>query len=266
MAPQFQELPEHVQTQLLGQMAQAQAAADAKKPPENLEDVVSPGDLAALVAPDDWEPLRAVRRQRDEQLDLKAHIAQKLQAVEEALGGLESRRPRDAAKMAQALLDGQPMPVEPEPAKPEGVSLLGREALAAARSGLLQKQNSAESTLAWLQRQVEDAERKILRGALEKAARRYAELIQGEVKQLHVLLDAGANLLSQRRGEPLLPPEWRREKIRGPAPFLDAKLLISPDYMGERCYLADFGSGAGIGPAQEQWRRAVKSAAGVSTL
>jgi hypothetical protein len=91
-------------------------------------------------------------------------------------------------------------------------------------------------------------------------------LITGEVNRLHVLLDAGANLLSQRRGEPLLDHTWRGEKFRGPAKFLDVKQLLVGDFAGERTYLVDFQSGAGIGAAQEAWRRGVKAAAGVTIL
>jgi hypothetical protein len=149
-------------------MARAAAKAEANKPPEALEEVIREGDLAAFVDLDDWEPLRQARRERDDQLSQETAVIRKLAEVEEALAGLDAKRPRDASRMAQALLDGKPLPVESPAAEPTGVGVLGREALAAARSGLLQKQTSCESQLAWLSRRVEEAERKILRGALER--------------------------------------------------------------------------------------------------
>ena len=85
--------------------------------PERLEDVVKSGDLAAYVAPDRWGPGRELRTKREAALALTAQIAGKLSEVEETLRGLEARRPRDVARLADSILSGEPMAPEPEPEK-----------------------------------------------------------------------------------------------------------------------------------------------------
>jgi hypothetical protein len=237
----------------------------ALKAPEVFSEVVKSGDLAALVPPERWEQLREIRQKREATLALVATIAGKLSEVEEVLRGLESRRPRDVSRLADQILAGEPVAAEPEPEKPQGIAAMGREQLTAAKAGLQLKKTEAESEAEWLGRQARIEEAKILEETLTTAAARYADIVQGELQNLHVIIDAGSALLSGTKSHPVLDTaSWRRVRFLAP-PYTDGRKLASTDTLHLKV-LANFESGAGVSAATESWRRAVKAAVGISNL
>jgi hypothetical protein len=238
----------------------------ALKPPEKLADVVEPGDLAALVAPGRWEPLREIRQKREASLALVATIAGKISEIEEILRGLESRRPRDVSRLADQILAGEAVTPDPEPLAPVGLATLGREQLTAARAGLMQKKTEAESEAAWLARQAKIEEAKVLEEALTEAGNRYAKIVRNDLAPLHVLIDAGSQILSGAKSHPVLDTAGWRGLVFPSPPFLDPRGLLDGPYGSGVKLLAKFDSGAGISGVSEAWRRAVKAAVGVNSL
>jgi len=90
--------------------AQARAWIAAEKirvamvPPDKLEDVVKPGDLAALVPLARWEPLQEFRQKTEAARAQVAELVGKISEVEETLRGFDAKRPRDAVRAAEDFL------------------------------------------------------------------------------------------------------------------------------------------------------------------
>lgn len=231
-------------------------------PKEKLEDVVTPGSLASYVPADAWEALREKVRKIESAKAEVARVIGKLSEVTLALAGFDSARPKDAARLADALLAGEPIAPEPEAAKPEGLASLGREALLAAKAGLQSKRQDLESEITWLAGQLKQEEAGLLRNVLKVISNRYLALIKEEVVPLHVLIDGAHALLTNKLGVALDVHGWRGERLMAP-PYTDATNL--PTENGTR-WVATFTDGAGIPGIAESWRRAVKAALGVTSL
>lgn len=234
-------------------------------PPEKLADVVKPGDLASLVPAERWEPLRDIRRKLEAAQALSAQVTGKLSEVEHALQGLEARRPRDAAAIADAVLAGQALSAEPPEKPPEGIAAMGRERLVAARDGLRQKKQEVEGEAQWHEHQLRKEEGAILKEAVTKASADYADLVRGALSDLHVAIDGGVQLLNRvERDPPLDTHTWRQEHFLA-GPYTPSGKRIEGAY-GARNLLVNFSNGAGVPGVMEAWRRAVKAACGISSF
>lgn len=232
-------------------------------PVEKLEDVVAPLSLASFIAPEKWEALRELSRLVDERNADVARVVGKLSEVEYALLSLDARRPKDASRMADAVLKGEAVVEEAAPT-PEGLATMGHEALSAAKTGLQQKRKQLEGEVAWFTSQLRTAEVELLQEAAKAASNQYVSRILSEVAPLHRVIEAAHTLGSTKRDDPFPLGSWRSEKMLAP-PMADDRRLIRHDAWSDRL-VVDYSSGVGVHGAVEAWRRAVKVAVGRNSL
>lgn len=241
----------------------AAEAVGAGAPGEKLEDVVTPLSLASFVAPEKWEALRDLSRQIEGRNAEVARVAGKISEVEHALLGLDARRPKDASRIADALLKGEAVPVESE-VTPEGLAMMGRDSLMAAKTGLQQKRKDLEGEVSWLTSRLRESEVDLLKDAVKAASDQYVERILSEVSVLHRVIEAGHSLAPKLRDDPFPLGAWRTEKILAP-PMADRRKLPRAD-MWTDAVVVNYEGGAGVAGAVEAWRRAVKVAVGRNSL